>query len=378
MSNNQISTKWEIEIPDSHLCKGGGTGTFCVTNEGDLILSYNQNRDYVFHRFGKLIRINQHKIKEFYKTKYRLWAPVLYNKEVYMVTQSTVRGMRVDRGILSKFNATDNLEWQFTMDGATESLPVVWKDSIFVTDSLQVKGAKRKRNLYRLNNLGEMVFKRPIQDSSTFEPWIMKEKEQFILRYSPDILKVFDFSGNDVMMKKINGVASVIISDDKKERLFATTVDSIAALDQELNIRWEYRPFHGIAGNTPVFDSEGNLYAIFHPRLLKSLDQHGKERWQNTVMGYGYQPCVLANNIVLTATSRSRGHIDEQEMFSTWVELFSDSGAKLANMELAGSIFHCARVNPLEVIVATNCTRIDTLEGVQVSSIKIYSINTEI
>jgi hypothetical protein len=219
----------------------------------------------------------------------------------------------------------------------------------------------------------------PIQDSNTYEPWIMKEKEQIILKYNPNILEVFDFDGNSVMTKKVKGLTSVIISEDNNdERLFATTVDSIAALDQDLNILWEYQPFNGLAGHTPVFDSAGNLYGIFHSRLLKSLDQHGIERWQNKVIGHGYQPCILENDNILTATSRSSGLKDGEEMSSTWLELFSGSGEKLAYLELPGSIFHFASVNPGEVIVATNCARINAIEEIQIDMIKIFSVNLKI
>jgi len=363
-----------MEIPDSQLCKGGGMGTFCVTDEGDLILSYNQNRDYVFHKYGKLVRIKQQRTKEIYKTKHRLWAPVLYDGNIYMVTQSVTSGTTTNLGVLSKFNSNYAMEWQFKMDGATSSLPVVWKDSIFFTDSIHVRGTKSNRNLYRLNNQGEVLLKKPIQDYNTFEPWILKQKEQIILKYGPNILEVFNFDGKSMMIKKVNGLLSLIISEGKNQRLFATTDNSIAALDQDLNVLWEYRPFKGLAGNNPVFDSAGNLYGIFHPRLLKSIDQQGKERWQSEVKGYGYQPYILENDNVLTTTSLSSGLKEGEVTASTWLELFSSTGNRLGFLELPGYIYHCTGTKPGEVIVATNCIRNYTEEEIVLSSIKIFSL----
>ena len=235
-------------------------------------------------------------------------------------------------------------------------MPVIWQDSIFVTDFVRLN---RKGYIYRFNKEGDLIFKKPIRAFNNFEPWILKDKEQIILSFNnPKILEVFDFNGNTQKIKEVSDLGSTLFSENADGDIFAAIDRSIVALDHDLNTLWEYKPTQGFAYEAPAFDSVGNLYSLLNGHRLVSLDPKGRERWMTEVPGLWGRPHILNNDNILMVTSAPAGKPAEEEQFNTYVEIYSNLGRRTAYFDLPGDIFHVAHVYD-KIFLATNCTRIN-------------------
>jgi hypothetical protein len=375
-SISKMSIGWEITIPDSSFIKLYGRGAFYFHNK-ELILAYNQSKNYPFHEKGKLVKLSRKKIIEIFETKSYLWAPIIDNDDIYLTTAPVVRGDESEKGILYKINSQNTLAWQRELDGEASSLPVVYQDSIFITDFVRARSLSPRKSghIYRFRHNGDLLMKKPIYHFNTIEPWILKKKEQIVLSFrKPSSLVVLDFKGN-IKNEKIG--TSSGFSENNKGDLFATVSGSIVALDDALNIRWEYKPDFGFADMAPVSDSEGNLYSKISGNRLVSLDASGRERWITSLSGHGYQPWILANGNVFSVTSDTSRKGVKQEQFVSYIEIFSNQGEKLSSFKLPGDIFHTEEGDKNTVFVGTNSCHVLPEEESESWAIKVFSLNLE-
>jgi hypothetical protein len=371
---NNLNIIWETTIPDSSFMKLHGRGAFFLHNK-ELILAYNEcAHNQLFHKKGKLVKVSQHQVTEIFETKSYLWAPALNKEDIYLTTASVSSGDKYEKGILFKIDNRNSLSWQHQLDGEASSLPVVYQDSVFITDFLseRSRGSRKSGHIYRFRNNGDLLLKKPIYHFSTFEPWILKKKEQILLSFNKTkSLVVMDFKGNIVDEKIMTCVG---FSQNNKGELFVAVNGYIASFDDDLNIKWEYKPSLGVVDIAPVSDSEGNLYSSITGYRLVSLDSRGKERWISAVSGQGYQPCVLDNGNILSVTSDASGKGYRFEQFVTYVEVFSNQGEKLLYYELPGYVFHTEIDEDNTIFIATTSVFVLKKEESEKRSIKIFSL----
>jgi hypothetical protein len=364
---------WEMEILRSSLFKGGGRGTFSLVNNNELVLAYNQENKHNIHEKGYLVRVKQKEVKVIFKTKRMFWDPVMDGDDIYLVTVSVIQGEIAEQGVIFKFGSENTLEWQYQLDGGANSLPVVWEDSVFITDFME---PTRSGHLYRISKNGELILKKQIQSFNHFEPWILKNRKLIIVSFeSPKVLQMLDFKGNIRLEKSVSYLGTPLFSQNDRGDLFASINKAIVELDNNLDIVWEYKPENGFAYMAPVIDSEGNLFSLISGHRLVSIDPNGKERWVTDIFGQGYQPCILNNGDILIATSNPTGKRAKEERNTTYIEIFSRDGEKILNYKLPGTIFHVVRDNNDTIYVATGCGRPFPKEGREERSFRIFSLS---
>jgi outer membrane protein assembly factor BamB len=378
-SKVNISINWQMEIPFSNLFKLYDRGTFSLLKNNEIVMAYNQINKYFHHEKGKLVRIKQRNVEEIFKTERQLWAPIVDNENIYLVTSSFVNvvNQKSEKGTLFKFSHRNILDWQYQLDGEATSLPVIWQDSIFITDFIRSRShsSRKSGHIYRLNKNGDLILKKPIQHFNHFEPWILKEKEQIILSFEKnDTLVVLDFKGNIKMEKSVSKLGTPLFSENTKGDIFACINNSIVALDGNLHTFWEYKPVKGFPYRAPAIDSQGNLYTLCNFRRLVSIDSKGKERWVIEIPGEGYQPCILNSGDILTVTSDPSGKKANEEQYLTYVNMFSNDGKRLSNCELPGYVFHTAIGNKDTIFIATNSRHINVKEETEIWSVNIFSL----
>jgi hypothetical protein len=371
-NSNKISINWEVEIPQSHFMKLYGRGAFVTINNSELLLTFNEDNENNVLRKGKLVALKDGVIKELFVTESMLWASVLDANEIFLVTSCVSFIDSEIKGIIFKLDKNFSLEWQYELDGSAASLPVIYNDSIIVTDYVR---SIERGNIYRLNRNGELISKKQLQGFCVFEPWILKGKNQIIVGYNkPKMLEILDFYCNSLKTKSTSDLGNILFSENAEGHLFGAINNGIVALNDNLNILWEHKSIKGFSTMAPVFDQVGNLYSLLSNRTLVSLDGDGKERWTVDLLGFGYQPCILNKENIVTITSEPSGRSSEEEQFITYLNVFSASGKQVAYHELPGYIFHTARINDDTFVLATNCTQIDVEKESHINSIKVFSL----
>jgi hypothetical protein len=371
---HKVNTNWDIEIPGSTLNKFHGRGSFSLLPDNELVLAYNKENEDNFHKKGILARIKQSKIEEIFETEYHLWAPVLDYEDIYSVSAGVVHAGVAEKGRVFKIRSDNSLDWQYQLDGEATSLPVIWRDYVYIIDYVR---SKKSGYIYKFDKKGNLILKTQIHFVNHFEPWILQDRDQIIVSYNqPPTLLSLDFEGNLKSEKRVSRLGTILFSKNDNGDIFATINNSIIALDDNLDTLWEYKPVKGFPNIAPIIDSEGNLYSVLSNQNLVSLDRHGKERWVTQIYGQGYQPCILDDDNILTATSFHSNRKSEEEQYITHVEIFSKDGNKILDYELPGNIFHVATNNNL-IFVATNCRRINVEQEQDINSIKVFSLTLD-
>ncbi len=349
----RIEILWETEIGRasgaSAYLIGENSGKATLLEGRDLILAYNHAEDdHGFRSKGRLTKLIDGKIFDFFEAEEAIQKPALGNNgEIYVETSGVSHGERRSDTALYRVETGGKVAWRFQLSGTNETKPVIDDDSIYVYD-FQTPGPRRViGHLYRIRNSGELVWQLPFESIITTDPVIMGKKDNkriiFGLRHLHSLVAV-DLQGNKI----------VEISDDAAETkghgdpylvadaLFTST-DHLMHLNENLDILWKYKPAKGFVHGEPLVDPLKNTYGYATYNQFYSLDQQGKERWIVTIDGYPIlQPTLLNNGDILIATQTAppkhvrSGDIDSYTKF----QIFTNSGQKLFEHTLPGSLFH--------------------------------------
>lgn len=370
----------ENEIVDSFLYHFLGHGTFSLLENNTVLLAYDEVNEQPIPKKGKVVKIENGVITEIFCTGYPLWSSVtLMNDDMFLVNASSYHAdtEKSDRGILTKVNNSGDLVWQYELDGPATALPVVWQDSILITDFMDPKPRSPSRigHIYIFKDNGKLILKKRINGINNIEPFVLPEEKEFLLGSSrDDFLLLIDFTGKTKKETKIKSLCAHLVSSNDKLQLLGVFNQAIVALDHDLNTLWKYRPKKGFPYTAPAIDLEGNLYTLCTYRKLVSIDCRGKERWVVDLPGEGNQPIILNDSNILVITSDPSGKRSNQEQYITYVNIFNKDGNKVTSTVLPGYIFHAQQSKDNNIYVATNTLRINRKEESEIRSIKLFKL----
>jgi len=369
----------EIEIPDSLMAWGG---TFSVTDNNEIILAYNHSYNKTpktpNEPEGKLVRIKRNDIQTIFETHDQLMSPVIDGDDIYVSTYSMVLDMdtgEATKGIMYKINSLNSIEWQHELEGEIRELPVIYQDSIFITDFSRVKlrTSEKNSNLYRLNKKGKLLSKTAFFGGMG-GPLIMKNREHFVFDSGKTkSIILMDIKGN--IKKEIPATNPMLplFSQEYNGVFFGAFNDAIVALDENLNIYWEYKPVKGFPAYAPVIEAQGNLYTYCNLSRLVSISPDGKERWIVDSPGDGNQPCVLSDGNILTVKWDNIPAKPTEEHEITYLNLFSPSGERIAYSELPGGSEQAVQSKDGTIYIATRSHLFNRNIG-QIWGVKLYSL----
>lgn len=367
----KLKVNWQVKIPYLQCSKNLGRDGFSLLKNRAVLLACNVvNESGRSTGCGKLILVSKNKIENIFETNNRLWSYVLDGNYVYFVSFSEKTASRfAKKAILFKFNLSHVLEWKYRLNGTIGTLPVVSQDSIFIADYVS---SIRRGNLYRLNKDGNLIFEKQLEANAAFEPYIFEDRKELVLGCGK-LLEIIDFEGNVIKQKEVNQIGTILFSHNAKGELFAAINHSIVALDNNLNVLWEYKPEIGWADEAPVFDSEENSYSLLNMKRLVSLDCNGKERWMVPVSGHGRWPLVISDDDVVIFTSSPGGGKSGDELSNTNIEIFSKDGEKLLEYGLPGSYVQ-AVVDNNTLFVVINSILCYPKKEAAAMSVKVFSL----
>jgi hypothetical protein len=366
----KIRTNWELDIESAECPKIYARGEFYLTSSGELILGYNQEDEYNFHKNAKLVSVKDGNIREIFETKERLWAPVLdENENTYLATYD-IDHRQINEGTLSKIGNENKLLWQYPLKGRAESLPVVGWDSVVIFDFI---GGARSGRVSRISIDGKLISEKSFKDFICYEPLIMKNNPRIISCFRGSRkLYLMDFDGNILVEKDDDGAG---ITQTDNGDIYACLHRGIVSLDENLNYLWEYMPPGGCSVNAPVVDKKGNIFNMLSGNSLLCLDPRGKERWISRTTEYiGYQPCILNDGNILMLTSGRTWNRKGKEQSRTYFEIFSSQGENIFKYELPGFVFHSIVADDNTVYIVNNCCHDIIGKEFRKKTVKIFSI----
>jgi hypothetical protein len=367
-----ISTNWHIEIPESHISNNFGRGKISLLDNGSILLAYNETNDLYETIRGKLINIRNGKISVVFDTNQTLWSHIDDGNDVYIASfGNEVKNRQKRKGIIYQLSASSNIQWQYQLDEFISTLPVFLEDSIIVIDFNDSTGYE---NIYRISKNGKLVWRKKFDGFTCSDPCILPGRNEFIRPVRGlNILEKWSLDGDIKKTKSFKELSEVTLSLNDQGSVFAAVDKSIAALNDELEVIWKYKPEKGWADQAPVFDSYNNAYSILNMRRLVSLDHDGNEKWIVKLFGYGKQPLVTDEGDIITLTTMPNSNPDDLEQNTSKLELFSDSGEKLLEHEITGTCIY-GKIHKDNIFVVTNGVRSNHDSGYDNYSVNVYSL----
>ena len=369
-----LQLDWDLKIELADCNKKYNRGGFLLCNNGDLILGYNQEDNYNFHKKGKIIRIRDGKIQEIFETKERLWAPIIdENENIYLTTYDITGEMRRgdNRSTLIKIGNDNNIQWKLPLKGNAESLPVIDENSIYIFDFIDKEGSGR---LSKISLDGQVIWSKSFDAFIWFEPLILKKYERMLLGFRGiNKMYMMDLQGNVLAEKDENSAGTITFYQNEKGNLYGCLHGKVISIDEQLDYLWEYQPQLGSIDIAPVADPVGNLYTLLGTKLL-SLDSKGREKWKSKTSGWkGFQPCVLKDGNILVALSVWKTQPPSGEENCTYLEVFSNAGKNILKHKIPGFIFDVAVTPDNKVKVFTNSRQNIAIEERADKNVKIFS-----
>jgi outer membrane protein assembly factor BamB len=338
----ETTINWQVDLPGSGFFDLWSRGNFHLLNDHSILLAHTEMNESGHVTKGKLAKITEGRISVIFEIDHNLWSHVSVSDigDYYLVSTGAIHASGSKRkGMLFKFSKSNVLEWQYELAGRITTLPVIIDDAVFITDFHQIKDTiEGHGNLYKLNNRGELIFKKRLKAFTSYEPVVIRDSQEMILCFRKlNLVEVRDFEGNLKRRKTFNLSGDIEFSRNALGELFALFHGAIVALNKNLDVLWEYKPEIGFVVAAPVFDSKGNSYALLHRnRRFISLDSNGKERWAVPITVNSNQPVVLSDDNILVITSSQLKAESGEEMSISHLEIFSGNGEKLLSYDIPG------------------------------------------
>jgi hypothetical protein len=369
----KIEIVWNLSIRSALCPKIYNRGGFCINQNDDLVLGCNIEDQYNFHKNGEIIIISNQKMNKIFETRGSLWAPILDENEfIYFATHNLVKGHHKgnDKSTLLSINYDGDVRWKYPLAGHAESLPVIYQDTIYIFDFIK---EQRSGRLSKIANNGELIWEKPFNAFIWFEPLLLGNNNRMILGFRfYNQMYLMDLEGNILKALNENNAGTITFSQTKTNNIYGCLHGCVVSLNENLDYLWEYKPLYGHIDFAPVADSGGNLYTFFAKKLL-SLDNKGKERWSSQTSGIiGFQPLILNNDYILMATSAFSDNNNENT-YSTFLEIFSNIGDKVLEYKIPGVMFHALTNNNDALFVITNCEKNVAIKERTEKTIKIFS-----
>jgi hypothetical protein len=369
----KLIINWTTEIPNSNIGGLENVGEFSILKNNKLLLAINELTKEGFHKKGRLVQISNDNVQHLFETDYSLGVYSSDGDYIYLVScepHSLSYNPDDKSDVLFKLDNLGELMWQYQLDGKATSLPLVTEDSIFITD---FNFLNTKANLLRFDKNGNLLLKQPLE-AYTYRPLIVPGRHEIILSYHKPRLEIRDFEGRIIVSKSIDAICDIPFSINRDGDIFGAINNSIAAMDNGLNILWEYKPAKGRPYIAPVFDFEGNLYSRMNYNRLVSLDPKGNEKWITEIYDDGNQPFILSSGNIMVLTSHFRKRKMNGSSLITHMEIFSPKGQKLMDDELPGGIFHVVEDKNNIFMVSSSLNIKKNNESV-IHSTKVFSLS---
>ena len=334
-----------------------------LQKNGEILMTYNYGDT---QEKGRFCKITHEGLVDLFKTTVALRLPVFDGDNSYFTNRGVILADTCD-GLpvtLYKFNCDGELLWDYHLNGIVRNSPVIYKDMVFIYDTIlsQEKGLLTCIN----KNTGGLIWKHYFTGPIWTEPFIDTENETIIIgTHLTNELHILDLKGNVRKTIPNIGTCSGFSSSRSKPDILYTSLfgidlekkmsSKIVACNAELEPIWDYRPISGSAFKTPALDSSNNLYVKLNDNRLLSLDAEGKERWLINIIGFaGFSPLILQNDqILMISTKNNSGKYANIEPATTYLELFSPQGERIAESKISGMLVHATNIED-KVIVATS------------------------
>ena len=342
VENRGLRLNWQLKIEQAHTHKLWNRGRFYLVDNDELLFSYDLEDKYNLNAQGRLAKISRDKVTDIFCSKTPFWAPVLDDeRNIYIPTSGSFDAMlgRKDPGTLYKLKLDGTLIWEYPFDRGLQSLPVPYKDSVFIYDFLE---NEQDGNLNRLTKDGELIWKKNFKDNTWYDPYILEDTKQIVLgQQTAEKMLVLDMAGN-VQFEKWMGHSwqQISFSRGNEGELYVCAGSTLYSFDTDFNTNWVYRPEIRWVPHAPVTDSNNYLYCLLTDMKLTSLDSRGQVRWiVNTAGDFGFQPMILNDGNILMVTVGQTGYRHLEIRNTTFVEIFSTDGEKLLEYSVPGSFF---------------------------------------
>jgi outer membrane protein assembly factor BamB len=365
MECKEVKINWKLTIKNAYL-PGAGGGRFFLGDNKDIIMVYDQYDGY-FHEKSKCILIRNGKISELYETREYLCEPLLVqNEEVFLTTFGAIDAETSDSppSKIIKLDIYGKVAWEYLLEADQNCLPIYYDNSIFIHDFWT---SKKSGNLYRIDKMGNLAWKKRFPGSFWSSPLVLEEKQQLVIGNNGSLLMyVLDLDGNILSQKSLGKSCGSrrVFSRGLNGEIFVNVNNTLIAFNKNTNEIWTYAAEEKSIIVAPIIDFEGNLYLITTWKKLVCLDSRGKERWKIPISGDIFlEPAILDNGNIFVASSG----LNEKHRETTFIQIFSPQGALLTKIELNGYYVHNTPAQDGIIYVATN-------NGNKSKSIKLFEL----
>jgi len=372
----KFEIKWEWDpgiIQSLYPIYKGGVSPF--TPDDFVVAGYNQFDEYLLFRKSAIARISHGQAQTIFNSRERLSGlSIDKHGSIYLSLDDELAHYAGEdyRSFLVKISNSGEMLWRYKLKGSAHFIPVVWDNSIVIFDFIK---DNRSGRLNRISQDGQLIWEKPFQGFIWSEPLVLNNNKEMLVGFRI-INKMFKISlnGEILLQKNVKDAGQIPFYQAENGDLFGCLHRSIVALDEGLNILWEYIPTYGVLDPAPVADLSGNLYAMMAGYWLLSLDAQGKKRWMAKTFGmHRTQPLVLEDGNILSISSEEFKAKPGKEKNLTLLEIFSPEGIRLYTHEVPGWVDHASLQNSMLSLATVN-EYYDSGKDVVLRSIKAYSL----
>jgi outer membrane protein assembly factor BamB len=332
----ELHINWKIEIQNAEIFREKDKPSFRCYSNDELILAYHEIMENQSYYCGKLALVKGGKLRYIFDSKRSLGSCFLDGEYIFLSSDEPANfSESATNDSLFKLNMSGDLLWSFPLQGLFSSRPIITDKFILLTSFCY---RSNKSHFIKLDkNSGAVLFKQPLSDFA-YSQHLTMGKQTILLSYHKPRIEIRDFDGKLVKEHLPDALGDPPFSQKHKGSLFGAINCSIQSLDEDLNVKWKYKPTRGWVKNAPVIDEAGNIYSFMNYKRVVSLNQEGKENWIYPISNHGDIALVLSNDNILILARRLTDKNPSEEQLETYFEMLSQNGEKVFEGTLPGGL----------------------------------------